>query len=123
VLVAERESATKLIQAVGISWILSPSASADAQLAVRRDQGVISLTVERMKDGPEGDVIENEIKTVEIAKNQDQSVHVRADCGGAVVGTAAPSHNVLRTSTWCGKACADVMARRRDIASGPNSSQ
>ena len=44
----------------------------DAQLAVKRDAGgTITVTVERMKDGPEGDTISSALETVEVGTDSD----------------------------------------------------
>lgn len=50
----------------------SLSGAADAQLSVRRDElSNIVVTVERMKDGPEGDIILSALESVELGKDED----------------------------------------------------
>jgi hypothetical protein len=50
----------------------SLTGAADAQLAVKRDAaGTILVTVEWMKDGPEGDTIASRLEAVEIAMDAD----------------------------------------------------
>jgi hypothetical protein len=44
----------------------------DAQLAVTRDRANnVTVTVEHMKDGPEGDVIASKLELVEVGTNED----------------------------------------------------
>jgi hypothetical protein len=56
----------------GISARTSLTGAADAQLAVKRDAaGNILVTVEWMKDGPEGDVIASRLEVLEVGTDAD----------------------------------------------------
>src|SRR5262245_44048668 len=50
----------------------SLTGAVDAQLAVKRDAtDTVTLTVEWMKDGPEGDVVASRLETVAVGKDDD----------------------------------------------------
>lgn len=50
----------------------SLTGAVDAQLAIRRDaSGLVTVTVEWMKDGPEGDRIHSRLEVVEVGKDDD----------------------------------------------------
>jgi hypothetical protein len=84
----------------------SLTGAADAQHAVARDPaGNITVTVERMKDGPEGDVIVSRLEQVQVGTDEDgepitSCVVVEADCRlttktGRVTGAAKIALDML----------------------------
>jgi hypothetical protein len=76
----------------------SLSGAVDAQLAVEREAGTLfaNVTVEWMKDGPEGDVIESELERVGVGTDED----------GDEISTlmVKPSSITIETSTHLGGA-------------------
>jgi hypothetical protein len=74
--------------------------AADAQLAVKRIGATSTVTVEFMKDGPEGDVIASRLEVVEVELDQHRkpitSCVVVADEAPPVAASEAKSHKLTR---------------------------
>ena len=74
----------------------SLTGAADAQLAVKRDGATrVIVTVEWMKDGPEGDSIASKLETIEVGTDEDGEIITSCVILPAELPAATPSDNRL----------------------------
>ena len=83
----------------------SLTGTADAQLAVKRIGATSTVTVEFMKDGPEGDVIASRLEVVEVGLDQHGkpiiTCVVIADEAPPDLGSEAKCHKLTPTNDQC----------------------